>query len=67
MSNEQLLTLAEAAQVLGLKPATLRAWRLRRKHIPFVELSPRAVRVRWSDIQALIDRRVIPARPEARR
>jgi excisionase family DNA binding protein len=53
-NHEHLLTLAEAAERLGLRVATLRSWRLRRKNLPFVELGERAVRVRESDLEKLI-------------
>lgn len=55
-----LVNLTEAAEMLRLKPSTLRAWVLRRK-IPFVKLG-RRVLFRRSDIEALIAVSVIPAR-----
>lgn len=65
MSNEKLLTIAEGAACLGLKPSTLRAWRLKREHLPFVQLG-RAVRVRLADLQALIDAGTVPPKPSTR-
>ena len=53
-NHDRLLTLAETAARLGLRVATLRSWRLRRKNLPFVALGERAVRVRESDLEKLI-------------
>ncbi len=64
-NHERLLTLAEAAERLGLRVATLRSWRLRRKNLPFVELGERAVRVREFDLEKLISKGTVLPR-EAR-
>jgi excisionase family DNA binding protein len=49
-----LITLPEAAELLRLQVATLRAWRLRRKNLNFIQVGERAVRVRLSDVEKLI-------------
>jgi len=59
-----MLNVNEAAQLLGLKPATLRAWILHRK-IDFVRVG-RAVRIPAKAVEEFIERNTIPAR-ESRR
>jgi excisionase family DNA binding protein len=56
----QLLTVKQAADALGLKVATIRAWLLRRK-LPRVNCG-RAVRVPADAIAEFIERNTIPAR-----
>ncbi|HUZ45212.1 MAG TPA: helix-turn-helix domain-containing protein [Terriglobia bacterium] len=56
-----LLRVHEAAALLGLKPATIRAWLLKRK-LPCVRLSARAVRLRRTDIEKIISQGLIAAR-----
>lgn len=56
----KLLSVAEAAEALGLKPATIRAWLLRRK-LPRVNCG-RAVRIPAEAIAEFIKRNTIPAR-----
>lgn len=44
MSDQpDLLDTKQAAQVLGLKPQTLEAWRLRGKHLQFLKLGARVL------------------------
>ena len=62
--RSELLNIAEAAELLRLKPSTLRAWVLRRR-IPFVKLG-RRIMFRRSDLDALITDSLIPARPNPR-
>jgi excisionase family DNA binding protein len=57
----ELLTVAEAAGLLRLKPSTLRAWILRRK-LPYCKVG-RLVRIRRADVEALIAASLVPARP----
>jgi excisionase family DNA binding protein len=59
-SGPGLLRVGEAAELLGVKPATVRAWLLQRK-LPCVRLSARAVRLRRGDIERIINQRFIPA------
>jgi excisionase family DNA binding protein len=54
-----LLNLTEAAEILRLKPSTVRAWVLRRR-IPFVKLG-RRVLFRRTDLETLIANSLIPA------
>jgi len=42
------------AQLLGVTTRTIRLWRDRRK-LPFLRLTPRVVRFRWSDVQRWMD------------
>lgn len=56
-----LLRVHEAAALLGLKPATVRAWLLQRK-LPCVRLSARAVRLRRADIEKIISQGFVGAR-----
>ena len=62
MPENELLTLVEAAALLRLRPATLRDWVLRRK-IPYCKVG-RLVRLRRADIEAVINRGLVPARAE---
>jgi len=59
----QLLSVAEAAQVLRLQPSTIRAWILKRK-IQYLKLGGR-VFLRKADCDALIDASIVPPK-EAR-
>jgi excisionase family DNA binding protein len=56
----QLYTVKQAAEVLGLKPATIRAWLSRRK-LPRVNCG-RAVRVPAEALEQFIERNTIPAK-----
>jgi len=56
----QLLTVKQAAEALGLKVATIRAWVSRRK-LPRVNCG-RAVRIPSDAIAEFIERNTIPAR-----
>lgn len=56
----QLFTVRQAADALGLKPATIRAWLLRRK-LPRVNCG-RAVRIPSEAIADFIARNTIPAK-----
>jgi excisionase family DNA binding protein len=60
----QLLTVKQAADALGLKVATIRAWVARRK-LPRVNCG-RAVRIPADAIAEFIERNTIPAREERR-
>jgi excisionase family DNA binding protein len=56
----KLLSVAEAAEALALKPATIRAWLLKRK-LPRVNCG-RAVRIPADAIEQFINRNTIPAK-----
>jgi excisionase family DNA binding protein len=60
----KLLSVKEASEILALKPATIRAWLLRRK-LPRVNCG-RAVRIPAEAIAQFIERNTIPAREERR-
>jgi excisionase family DNA binding protein len=60
----QLLTVKQAADALGLKVATIRAWVSRRK-LPRVNCG-RAVRIPAEAIAQFIERNTVPARDERR-
>lgn len=55
-----MLTVAQVADRLGLKPATIRLWIAKRK-LAHVKLS-RAVRVPEAEVERLIRENTIPAR-----
>jgi excisionase family DNA binding protein len=58
----KLLSVKEASELLALKPATIRAWLLRRK-LPRVNCG-RAVRIPAEAIAQFIERNTIPARQD---
>jgi excisionase family DNA binding protein len=57
-----LLTVAQAAQELGIKPKTLRDW-LAKRRITYVKLGY-IVRIDSAEIQRLITRSIVPALPD---
>ena len=61
MSNEHVrtVTVNDAAEELGLSPATIRAW-IRQRRIGYVRLG-RAVRIPSSEIHRLVERGTVPA------
>jgi excisionase family DNA binding protein len=61
MSHEQSLNVQQAAELLGIKPSTLRAWCLRRRLRYFK--SGRCVRFRREWLEEFIDRNTIPQAP----
>jgi excisionase family DNA binding protein len=58
----QMLTLSQAAQLLGLKPVTLRAWAARRKIT--VQRLGRAIRISANEVERLLEESLVPATPE---
>ena len=60
LSSKNLLTVAEAAAVLGIKEATVRAWILKRK-ITYVKLG-RVVRIPAKELKMLIERTTVRSR-----
>lgn len=60
----KLLSIPEASEILGVKPATIRAWLAKRK-LPRVNCG-RAVRVPAEAVAQFIERNTIPAREERR-
>ena len=61
---KNLLTVAEVAEALNIKIATVRAWLLLRK-LPRVDCG-RAVRIPAEAVAQFIERNTIPAREERR-
>ena len=57
--RNRMLKIDEAAQQLGMSPATLRAWVWRRK-IEYTRLG-RAVRISETVVDALLERGTVPA------
>jgi excisionase family DNA binding protein len=58
--DTELLTVNEAADLLRLRPSTVRAWTHHRR-IPYVKFS-RRVFLRRSDVEQLIKNGLVPAR-----
>lgn len=65
MSTETARTIREAAEELGLSPATIRAW-MRQRRIGYVRLG-RAVRIPINEIHRIIDEGTVPAIANGRR
>ena len=63
MNYQSLLTVAEASEVLRLKPSTVRSWLLKRR-LAFVKLGGR-VFIRHEDCLAVIEAGLMPAKPVA--
>jgi excisionase family DNA binding protein len=55
----KLLTVSEAAQQLGIRPATVRSW-IWKRQIEYIKVS-RSVRISSAEIQRLIQRGTVPA------
>lgn len=62
MTNQNLLTVPEASEVLRLKPSTVRSWVLKRR-LPFIKLGSR-VFLRLADLHALIEAGLRPAQTD---
>jgi excisionase family DNA binding protein len=60
MENHKPLTVGQAADVLNLSQATIRAWLARRK-LGYVRLG-RAIRIPQTEIQRILSQGMIPAR-----
>ena len=63
MTVTELFTVSEAADHLRVKVSTIRAWTLTRR-LPFFKVG-RAVRIRREDVEQLLAKGFVPARPEA--
>lgn len=63
LNHSRLLSVPEAAEALGLRRATIRAWIYRRK-IPYVRVNGRAVRILSAEVDRIIARGTVPALPE---
>lgn len=62
ISEAQMLTLTQAARLLGLKPVTLRAWAARRRIA--VHRLGRAIRISGSEVERLLEESLVPAAPK---
>lgn len=60
---ERLLRVTEVAEQLGLRVSTIRAWVLYRR-IESVRVGRRAIRIRSSAVQKIIEAGTIPAKEE---
>jgi excisionase family DNA binding protein len=60
MAARRLLTIREAAQRIGMRESTLRAWVLHRKLV-YYKIN-RGVRIDESDLERMIEQARIPAR-----
>ncbi|MGO9057298.1 MAG: helix-turn-helix domain-containing protein [Candidatus Binataceae bacterium] len=61
--GEKLLSAAQVAEMLGVRPVTVRAW-LARRLLASVKVGERAVRIPQSEVARLVARGYTPARPE---
>jgi excisionase family DNA binding protein len=61
--SSRLLTVDQAAERLGLKPSTIRAWILRRK-LGFTKIGAKAIRVPEAEVDRLAEAGFVPASPE---
>jgi predicted DNA-binding transcriptional regulator AlpA len=58
----KLLTTQQVADMLGVKPSTLRAWRCARTGPPFIRITKQSVKYDQKDIEKYIsDRRFTPS------
>jgi excisionase family DNA binding protein len=60
-TSSRLLTVDQTAERLGVKPATIRSWILRREKLEVVKVG-RLVRIKEESIQKFIDKNTIPPR-----
>ena len=58
-TSSRLLTVDQAAECLGIKPATIRSWILKREKLEIVKVG-RLVRITERSIQKFIDENTIP-------
>src|ERR1700686_2658778 len=58
---EDFLTEEQVSRILNITPRTLVDW-LRLKKIPYYKLGWKSVRIRRSDLEAFVNRALVPAR-----
>jgi excisionase family DNA binding protein len=56
MSNPELLTVAQLAERLQIRPRTVQAW-ARKRRIPAVRLSAKVIRFYWRQVLLAIQKR----------
>jgi excisionase family DNA binding protein len=61
--QQQLLRVEEAAELLAVRPSTVRAWLLHRR-IGKVRVGRRAVRILAAEVERVITEGLIPAREQ---
>lgn len=59
MKNKQVRTIREAAEELGLSPATIRTW-IRQRRLGYLRFG-RAVRIPAAEIQRIVERGTVRA------
>lgn len=59
----KLLTIEQTAEQLGVKPATIRSWILKREKLEVVKVG-RLIRIKESSVQKFIDKNTFPPRKE---
>jgi excisionase family DNA binding protein len=64
-ARSRLLAVEQAAERLGVKPATIRSWILRREKIEVVKVG-RLVRITETSIERFIDNNTIPPKDDRR-
>jgi excisionase family DNA binding protein len=60
--TQSLLKITEVAALCRVSVSCVRAWRFARK-IPFVQLNGKNLLFRRADVEALIERSTVPAKP----
>jgi excisionase family DNA binding protein len=60
-SDAILFTVPETAALLRLSQSAIRSWILQKK-IPYIKLQNKAIRIRRSDVDALIAASIVPAK-----
>ena len=61
--QDNLLRVNEVSERLGVRPSTIRAWILHRR-IAVVRVGKRAIRVKSSTVQEIVEAGTIPVRQE---
>ena len=64
-ARSRLLAVEQAAERLGVKPATIRSWILRREKLEVVKVG-RLVRITEKSVDRFIDNNTIPPRDDRR-
>ena len=64
-SDNCLIDEKRAAEILGVKPRSLQAWRIRGGGPPYVKISAKCVRYRITDLEEWAAERVVSSTSEA--